>query len=167
MSENIFHFRETLMVPVSSAIVFEYLTNAATYTQWWGSVIRKSSRIGDVKTSVPGSRCKMEVRGLLPILLHLEHSIVSIDPGREVVFDTTGDLRGTGKWQVEQVDNSCRIVFEWSIRPERKLIKLFSPVFRPLFRMHHKYCMRKAQEGLRREIVRKLNRLPLSSIPMF
>jgi len=167
MPAKVFHFRAAMEVPASPSLVFEYLTNAETYPQWWGTVIRKAQPMGDVPGALPGSGCVMEVDGLLPVLLRLENTIVSIIPDRELIFDISGDLSGRGRWLVEKKGHSCLVTFEWRIVPERKLLRILSPIFRPLFRMHHKYCLKKAGEGLKKEIVRKLNRLPVSSIPIF
>lgn len=167
MSENVFYFRAHLMVPVSSAIVFGYLTNTSAYPEWWGSVVKRSLPQGNTPSNEVGAKCTMDIRGLLPIVLHLEHTVKEITDPSHILFETHGDLSGMGRWTLEDVDAGCRITFEWSITPERKLIRTLSPFLRPVFRMHHKYCLRQAGLGLKREIVRKLNRLPLSSVPMF
>lgn len=167
MPAKVFHFSAALEIPASPSLVFEYLSNAETYPQWWGPVIRNSHFTSDVPGNTPGASCIMEVDGLLPILLKLENTVVSVVPNKGLVFDISGDLTGRGRWLVEQKGNASQVIFEWSVIPDRKLLKILSPVFRPLFRAHHRYCLKKAGEGLKKEIVRKLNRLPVSSIPIF
>jgi hypothetical protein len=73
---------------------------------------------------------------------------VELDPPRTVVADVDGDLRGRGKWTVTPTKAGSHVRFDWEVHADRKLLRILTPVLRPLFRWNHDWAIARAMDGL-------------------
>jgi uncharacterized protein YndB with AHSA1/START domain len=167
MNNRTFHFRAHLLVPFPTEMVYNYLSDPNTYPIWWGSVVRSCKKVEASSEQADFPAYKMSVRGLLLFPLQLKQHIKELNPAEKIEFITSGDLAGGGKWLLEEREGKTQLTFEWHVQPQKKFLQWISPFFKPIFRMHHRYCLRKAGEGLRKQAIKELNRLPVNSIPLF
>ena len=48
-----------------------------------------------------------------------------------------------------------RIIYDWRITAEKPLLRLFSPILKPIFGANHRWAMARGEESLRIELARR------------
>jgi hypothetical protein len=76
-----------------------------------------------------GCATKQHFKGKLPYTLRTTSEIVAYNPPHSFAVNVVGDLTGSGQ-------------------TDRLLLKLLTPVARPLFRSNHDWSVERAQAGL-------------------
>ena len=70
------------------------------------------------------------------------------DPPREFEIRATGDLSGRGVWTLTQRGDAVHVRFDWRVNADRALLRVLTPVLRPVFRWNHNYAIKRAMAGL-------------------
>jgi quercetin dioxygenase-like cupin family protein/uncharacterized protein YndB with AHSA1/START domain len=125
--------------------VFGAIADSRTYPQWWRPVYLEVEADGAAEL---GSVARHHFKGRLPYHLHTRSTIVEIDPPTRVVADVDGDLRGRGTWTLTPTGDGTHVRFDWNVYADRKLLRLLTPVLRPVFRWNHNWAIARAMEGL-------------------
>jgi len=74
--------------------------------------------------------------------------IVRLEPPREFEIMASGDLSGRGVWSLTPRGDAVHVRFDWRVNANRMLLRLLTPVLRPLFRANHNYAIARAKIGL-------------------
>jgi uncharacterized protein YndB with AHSA1/START domain/mannose-6-phosphate isomerase-like protein (cupin superfamily) len=125
--------------------VFAAIADARTYPEWWRPVYI------DVEADGPaalGKESRQHFKGRLPYHLNTRSVIVALDPPYTVTGDVDGDLRGRGRWTLTPSATGTHVRFDWQVHADRRLLRLLTPVLRPLFRWNHNWAIARAMEGL-------------------
>jgi quercetin dioxygenase-like cupin family protein/uncharacterized protein YndB with AHSA1/START domain len=125
--------------------VFDAIADSRSYPQWWRPVYI------DVQADGPpalGAGANHHFKGRLPYHLHTRSVVVDIDPPRRVVGEVDGDLRGRGTWTLTPTPHGTHVRFDWQVHADRALLRVLTPVLRPLFRWNHNWAIARAKEGL-------------------
>jgi uncharacterized protein YndB with AHSA1/START domain/mannose-6-phosphate isomerase-like protein (cupin superfamily) len=125
--------------------VFSALADARTYPAWWRPVYI------DVESDGPaelGNESRQHFKGRLPYHLNTRSVITELDPPRRITGEVDGDLRGTGTWTLTPIATGTHVRFDWQVHADRRLLRLLTPVLRPLFRWNHNWAIARAMEGL-------------------
>jgi uncharacterized protein YndB with AHSA1/START domain/quercetin dioxygenase-like cupin family protein len=125
--------------------VFDAVADARSYPQWWRPVYL------DVESDGPpelGKQSRQHFKGRLPYHLRTRSVIVALDPPRTVTADVEGDLRGRGTWTLTPTARGTHVRFDWQVHADRRLLRVLTPVLRPLFRWNHNWAIARAIEGL-------------------
>jgi quercetin dioxygenase-like cupin family protein/uncharacterized protein YndB with AHSA1/START domain len=125
--------------------VFEAVADSRSYPRWWRPVYL------DVQAEGPatlGTSARHHFKGRLPYHLQTRSVIVDIDPPRRVVADVDGDLRGRGTWTLTRRPQGTHVRFDWQVHADRRLLRVLTPVLRPIFRWNHNWAIARAMEGL-------------------
>jgi quercetin dioxygenase-like cupin family protein/uncharacterized protein YndB with AHSA1/START domain len=125
--------------------VFEAIADARSYPRWWRPVYLDVEADGPAKL---GAEARQHFKGRLPYHLRTRLVIVEIDAPRRVVADVDGDLRGRGAWTLTPTRQGTRVRFDWQVHADRRLLRLLTPVLRPIFRWNHNWAIGRAMEGL-------------------
>jgi quercetin dioxygenase-like cupin family protein/uncharacterized protein YndB with AHSA1/START domain len=125
--------------------VFAAIADSRTYPQWWRPVYLEIDADGPATL---GSVARHHFKGRLPYHLHTRSVIVDIDPPSRVVADVDGDLRGRGTWTLAPTGQGTHVRFDWQVYADRKLLRVLTPVLRPVFRWNHNWAIARAMEGL-------------------
>ncbi len=125
--------------------VFDAIADSRSYPQWWRPVYLEVEADGPAAL---GAAARHHFKGRLPYHLHTRSVIVDIDPPRRVVADVDGDLRGRGTWTLSATPNGTHVRFHWQVHADRKLLRVLTPVLRPLFRWNHNWAIARAMDGL-------------------
>ena len=125
--------------------VFQAIADSRTYPDWWRPVYLEVEAAGPANV---GSVARHHFKGRLPYQLHTRSEIVEIDPPTRVVADVDGDLRGRGTWTLTPTDQGTHVRFDWQVYADRKLLRVLTPVLRPVFRWNHNWAIARAMEGL-------------------
>jgi uncharacterized protein YndB with AHSA1/START domain len=125
--------------------IFEALADARTYPVWWQPTYR------EVKADGPpavGCISHHKFRARLPYTLSTTSTIVRLEPPREIEAEVDGDLSGRGIWTLTPTDGKVHVRFDWRVNADRPLLRILTPVLRPLFRWNHNIAIERAMAGL-------------------
>lgn len=125
--------------------VFDALTDARTYPRWWRPVYLDVESAGPVTV---GAESRQHFKGRLPYHLHTRSVIAELDAPHRVTADVDGDLRGRGTWTLTPTPDGTHVRFDWQVHADRKLLRLLTPVLRPMFRWNHNWAIARAIDGL-------------------
>jgi quercetin dioxygenase-like cupin family protein/uncharacterized protein YndB with AHSA1/START domain len=125
--------------------VFDAIADARTYPLWWRPVYLDVAADGPVR---PGSQSRQHFKGRLPYHLNTRSVIAELDPPRRVAADVDGDLRGRGVWTLTSTEGGTHVRFDWQVHADRKLLRVLTPLLRPLFRWNHNWAIKAAMRGL-------------------
>jgi len=118
------------------------LKDLESYPAWWPE-IQEVRPLG-------GTRFEVVARSLLPYDLRFV-SDADIPQASPDVIDArlSGDMEGTVRWTVTELDYGCRLVYDQEVTTHKRLLNLMAPVARPGFKTNHALMMRHGQAGLR------------------
>jgi uncharacterized protein YndB with AHSA1/START domain len=125
--------------------VFAVLADATTYPAWWRPVYV------DVEADGPpgvGQVARQHFKGRLPYHLRTSTRTVVHDPPHVLEGETTGDLRGHGRWTLTPIDGGTHVRFDWRVHADRPLLRVLTPLLRPVLRWNHAWAIARAMEGL-------------------
>jgi uncharacterized protein YndB with AHSA1/START domain len=125
--------------------VFEALADARTYPEWWKPVYLRVE--GDCAPEV-GCVSRQKFKGRLSYHLNTRSEIVRLERPREFEVEVAGDLTGKGVWTLTPRDGRVHIHFDWRVLADRPLLRILTPVLRPMFRWNHNWSIQRAMEGL-------------------
>jgi quercetin dioxygenase-like cupin family protein/uncharacterized protein YndB with AHSA1/START domain len=143
---GVYSFVDEWDVAAPADEVFELLADSGTYPAWWRPVYI------DVETDGPprlGGESRQHFKGRLPYHLRTRATINVFDPPHHVGARVVGDLRGRGLWTVTPSgDGGTHVRFDWEVFADMPLLRVLTPLLRPLFRWNHDWSIARAQEGL-------------------
>jgi uncharacterized protein YndB with AHSA1/START domain/quercetin dioxygenase-like cupin family protein len=125
--------------------VFDAIADARSYPQWWRPVYLEVESEGPPEV---GKESRQHFKGRLPYHLHTRSVIVALDPPRTITADVDGDLRGRGTWTLTPTPGGAHVRFDWQVMADRRLLRVLTPVLRPLLRWNHNWAIARAIEGL-------------------
>src|SRR5712692_4395394 len=125
--------------------VFHALADARTYPTWWTPIYREVDADGPPAV---GCASRQKFNAKLPYTLSTVSTIVRLDAPREFEVEVDGDLRGRGVWTLSAADGKVHVRFDWTVNADRPLLRILTPVLRPLFRWNHNAAIKRAIVGL-------------------
>ena len=125
--------------------VFDALADARSYPRWWRPVYLDVDSAGPAGV---GAEARQHFKGRLPYHLHTRSVIAELDPPHKVTAVVDGDLRGRGTWTLTPTADGTHVRFDWQVHADRKLLRVFTPVLRPIFRWNHNWAIARAIDGL-------------------
>jgi hypothetical protein len=125
--------------------VFDALADARTYPEWWKPVYIEVD--GDCEPAA-GCVTQQEFKGRLPYHLKTRSEITRLERPNTFEVNVVGDLTGKGVWTLTQRNGKVHIHFDWRVIADRPLLRILTPVLRPVFRWNHNWSIKRAIEGL-------------------
>ena len=126
--------------------VFDALADGRTYPAWWRPVYISVDADGPPAV---GAVSRQHFKGRLPYHLHTTSRTVRLEPPTLVEADVEGDLRGKGVWTLTRLaDEKTHLRFDWKVYADKPLLRVLTPLLRPLFRWNHNWAIARAKEGL-------------------
>jgi uncharacterized protein YndB with AHSA1/START domain len=136
--------------------VFDALSDARSYPSWWRPVYLEVEADGPAAV---GSMSHQHFKGRLPYHLRTRSVITELDRPSRIVADVDGDLRGRGEWTLTPTDHGTHVRFDWQVHADRLLLRVLTPLLRPLLRWNHNWAIARAMEGLEPYAAREAARL--------
>lgn len=146
MSANEYVFVTHWQVRGAVAEVAEILGDAEDLPRWWPAVYLEVTKRGDV--------VELYTKGWLPYTLRWSFRVVGTRPDG-FTLEAFGDFVGRGVWHFEQSGDEVAITYDWRIRAEKPLLRLFSPILKPIFAANHRWAMKTGEESLKIELARR------------
>jgi uncharacterized protein YndB with AHSA1/START domain len=125
--------------------VFDAIADARSYPRWWRPVYIEVEADGPPAL---GAVSRQHFKGRLPYHLHTRSRVVEFDPPRRITAEVDGDLRGRGTWTLTPTPSGTYVRFDWQVHADRRLLRVLTPVLRPVFRWNHNWSIARAMEGL-------------------
>ena len=167
MSDNQYHFITNWRVRSTVEEVYDIISKTRELPRWWPSVYLKVDEIMPGDENGVGKQVSLLTRGWLPYTLLWEFEVVESRKPYGSTIAAKGDFIGRGIWQFEQDGDSVDISYDWQITAEKPLLKVLTPLLKPVFSANHRWAMEKGQESLKLEIARRQARTKaeLDAIP--
>ncbi len=143
-----YHFYDRWYIPAPLDIVWKTITTTENYTQWWGTVYERTTKVSDGLPSGVGAKHEVIVHGPLPYKLKFVVEATKIEEPFLLEVRATGDLNGRGIWRLRAVEGGTEVTYDWRPSADFPLIRNLSSVLKPLFRWNHDWCMRQGEKGL-------------------
>jgi uncharacterized protein YndB with AHSA1/START domain len=132
-------------VAAPQGAVFQALADPRTYPIWWTPTYTEVEADGPPAV---GCASRQRFKARLPYTLSTVSTIVRLEPPREFEVQVDGDLRGRGVWTLTPTEGKVHVRFDWRVHADRPLLRILTPVLRPLFRWNHNVAITRAIVGL-------------------
>ena len=93
--------------------------------------------------------------GWLPYTLKIDFRTVESRYPQGFTLEAEGDFEGSGVWSIEERGAWVHVTYDWQIEAKKPLLRLLSPVARPVFAANHRWAMRQGEESLKLELTRR------------
>jgi hypothetical protein len=95
-----------------------------------------------------GAKRRFVWKSKLPYTLAFDMETTRIEPPHLLNGYATGELEGTGLWELSEAEGVTTARYTWSVRTTRAWMNLLAPIARPIFAWNHDYVMKRGAEGL-------------------
>lgn len=142
MAWNNYRFEDHWYVPFPAEKVWEVLSQPHEFPVWWKGVYLSAELLDGVDEPRVGGRIAAVARGWLPYKLRFTIETTGLDRPRLIAFRATGDFRTEdSRWILKPVEGGTLVVLQWNPVVEKPLVKLLSPLLKPIFRWNHRWTM--------------------------
>lgn len=158
MASNEISFTSHWKVSGTPSEVYDVLLDTEHYVDWWPEVFKSVTMIEEGSADGGGKMADVQTKGVLPYHLRWRITIVEPTPPAGFTVKASGDLVGKGIWFLRAEADETAVQYDWSVRVEKPIVRSLAPVLRPLLIFNHKWAMARGQEGLSREMGRRVLR---------
>jgi hypothetical protein len=135
--------------------VADVLADPLELPRWWPSVYLAVAELHPGGEGGVGRRVLLLTKGWLPYTLSWSFKVVASRYPYGFTLEAEGDFEGGGVWSIEERGAWVHVTYEWQIEAKRPLLRLLSPVARPVFAANHRWAMRRGEESLKLEVTRR------------
>ena len=135
--------------------VADILGDPVGLARWWPAVYLDVHEIDPPNADGLGRRVRLLTKGWLPYTLRWEFVVTESRYPYGFAIEASGDFVGRGVWTFVQDDRFVDINYDWRIQAEKPLLKILSPVLRPLFATNHRWAMAQGEASLKLELLRR------------
>ncbi len=166
MAANEYQFLTEWQIAASRELLYDILKDGKDYPKWWPDVYLGARYEPSGRADGIGDRVHLLTKGRLPYKLRWTAEAVRRDYPHEIEVSATGDFVGRGIWRLEETGNhETHITFDWRIRADKPLLRLFSPIFKPIFQWNHHWAMSTGLARLKAEAQRRSGTSAASNQP--
>ena len=155
MSSNDYHFIDRWRVEGDVKEVADILEDALSLSVWWPSVYFEVNELEPGGEGGVGKLIGLRAGGWLPYTLRINFRTTESHYPNGFSMDATGDLEGKGVWTFKQEGPFVEITYDWTIRANKPIIDKLSFLLKPIFRSNHSWTMRRGEESLKLELLRR------------
>src|SRR5437867_12307099 len=155
MPTNDYHFVDRWRVEGDLHEVADIIEDALALPRWWGSVYFEVKELEPGGEHGVGKLISLHAGGWLPYTLRINFRTIESRYPYGFSMDSTGDLEGRGVWTFEQDGRFVNITYDWTIRANKRIIETLSFLLKPIFRSNHNCTMRRGEESLQLELLRR------------
>jgi len=152
---NSYHFITEWQVEGTCGEVADIIGDPNGLVYWWPAVYLQAEQLEPPGPSGAGRRMRVATKGWLPYTLRWEFTVTQSRYPFGFTIEATGDFVGRGEWTFVQEGPIVRITYDWRILAEKRLLKLFTPVLRPVFEANHRWAMAQGEASLKLELARR------------
>jgi hypothetical protein len=131
------------------------LADLREFARWWPSVFLDVEELEPGAEDGVGRRARLHTKAWFPYTLYLQFRVVESRHPYGFSISATGDLEGRGDWTLEEAGAWTLVTHDCRVRVETPLLRLLSPVLRPVLAANHRWAMRMGEESLALELARR------------
>lgn len=127
--------------------VWDALAAPEIWPSWW----RYVESVVDIETGDSrgiGALRRYTWSSRLPYRLSFAMRTTVLDEPHRIEGIASGDLNGTGQWQLGESGTTTRVTYVWTVRTDKAWMNLFAPILAPVFAWNHNEVMREGGRGL-------------------
>jgi len=155
MPANDYQFVTRWRLPGTPEQISDLLGDTETIVRIWPSLYTRATVVEPGGEHAVGRVVNVETRGHLPYTLRWSFRITESRHPHGYSIDAWGDMVGTGVWTFQPDGDTTRVTYDWRVRTEKLLLKLLSPLLKPLFKSNHDRVMADGEVALRTELQRR------------
>jgi hypothetical protein len=155
VASNDYHFMTTWRLHASAQEVIGILRDAEGLPRWWPPVYLEVTQLASGDENGVGQRVALYTKGWLPYTLRWQFTVTEVNLPASFTLEADGDFVGRGTWLFQPDGDWLNVTYDWKIRAEKPLLRLLSPVLKPIFAMNHRWAMARGEESLRLELLRR------------
>ncbi len=152
---NAFHLKTHWSLPGRIEEVCEILNDPASFVDWWGDVYLNVEILDDGDDRGIGGAVQVLTRGALPYRLRWTGRLVEENRPKTWRIRAEGDLDGEGVWHLRQNGEMAELTYDWTVLAEKPVLRVLSPLLKPVFAWNHNWAMAKGLDGLKSEMARR------------
>lgn len=167
MTTNTYQFITKWRVEATCEEVYDIIQDSETLSKWWPSVYLDVKELAPEGENHIGKQIALYTKGFLPYTLRWNFIVTENQKPHHIKLVADGDFVGRGIWDFEQQGKECLVTFDWQLAAEKPVLKYLSFMMKPLFSANHRWAMRKGEESLNLELLRRRAKSPeaLAVIP--
>ena len=155
-----YHFVDRWRVEGNVKEVADIIEDALSLPVWWPSVYFEVKELEPGGEHGIGKLISLRAGGWLPYTLRINFRTTDSRYPNGFSMDATGDLEGRGIWTFEQDGPIVNVTYDWTIRANKPIIDKLSFLLKPIFRSNHNWTMRRGEESLKLELLRRRAKSP-------
>jgi len=155
MATNDYHFIDRWLVAGTIEEVYYILSDAESLPVWWGSVYHRVETLEPGGPDDVGKLVALRASGWLPYTLKINFRTVETNWPHGFKMTATGDLEGIGIWSFEQDGELVNVTYDWTVLANKPIVRKLSFILKPIFRANHNWTMRRGEESLKLELLRR------------
>jgi uncharacterized protein YndB with AHSA1/START domain len=127
--------------------VWAEISQPEGYAKWFPH-ISESTRITTGDEDGVGAETRSLWRTSLPYGFVIDTRSTRVERPHLLELAATGELAGTGRWELSQDGPVTTVRYEWNVRTNKAWMDRMAPLARPGFAWNHAVIMRAGGEGL-------------------
>jgi hypothetical protein len=127
--------------------VWAVISQPDGYADWFPYVAESTELTKGDENGV-GAESRSLWRTALPYGFVIDTRSVRVERPRLLELAASGELAGTGRWELSQDGPVTQVRYAWNVSTTRRWMDLLAPVARPAFAWNHAYIMKSGGEGL-------------------
>jgi uncharacterized protein YndB with AHSA1/START domain len=149
MSSNKYHFEDHWDVPFPIDQVWEVLSRPREFPLWWQGVYLSAEPLDGANEPRVGGRIAAVARGWLPYKLRFTIETTALEKPRLIAFKASGDFEtDESRWILNPNGPGTQVTLDWNPIVEKPVVKLLSPLLKPVFRWNHNWTMVRGQRQI-------------------
>lgn len=155
MPGNDYRFIDRWRVEARVEEVADILEDAVSLPPWWASVYFEVRELEAGGEHGIGKLISLRAGGWLPYTLRINFRTVESRYPHGFSMEAAGDLEGKGIWTFAQDGRFVNVTYDWTIRANKPIIERLSFLLKPIFRSNHNWTMKRGEESLKLELLRR------------
>lgn len=150
MPNNDYVFVEEWFIPAPIEAVWNVIADARALPEWWRGVYLEAEPLDDAGDEPRvGARVRGKARGFLPYRLNFIIESTELIRPNLVAVRVDGDLTGSWRAALSERDGGTHVDLEERVRADKPVLRILSPLLKPLFAANHRWTTPRGEAGLR------------------
>jgi hypothetical protein len=155
MAENEYVFIDKWKVEADLREVADIIEDSEGLVRWWPSVYLEYRQLHPGDQRGVGRIVQYRAKGFLPYTLRITFGTIESRYPNGLTLNASGDLEGVGIWSFAQNGPYVDVTYDWKVKANKPVVKLFSFALKPIFAANHRWTMARGEESLKLELARR------------
>jgi hypothetical protein len=139
-------------IPAPLELVWRELMAPEQWPEWWRGVESVDLIRPAVDPLGTGAIRRYVWRSRLPYRLMFTMETTRIEPYSRIEGQATGELEGTGCWNLSHADGVTHVRYDWRVEANKWWMRWLAPLARRAFEWNHDVVMDWGRQGLLRRL---------------